>query len=71
MQFKDEDGKVLYGFSQENMAELVKEQRRNNLILICLFLILVMGFMLASYILFRIDSEDMLANAIFTLAKGC
>tara|TARA_Y100000310_G_scaffold344346_1_gene456585 strand:- start:4425 stop:4625 length:201 start_codon:yes stop_codon:yes gene_type:complete len=49
MKYKDKDGKVLYGFSQENLQKTNREIRKTNLylqimiILVAIFLILLIA----------------------------
>lgn len=49
MKYKDQDGKVLYGFSQENLERTNKEIRRTNkylqllIILVVLFLVIIVA----------------------------
>ena len=47
MQYKEKDGKVLYGFSQENLEKTNREIRRTNkylqllIVLVSLFLVVI------------------------------
>ena len=49
MQYKDKDGKVLYGFSQENLERTNREIRRTNkymqllIVLVALFLVVIVA----------------------------
>ena len=49
MQYKDKDGKVLYGFSQENLERTNREIRKTNryiqllIIMVAIFLVLVVA----------------------------
>ena len=49
MKYKDKDGKVLYGFSQENLERTNREIRKTNLylqmmiVLIAIFLIILIA----------------------------
>ncbi|MBI1972758.1 hypothetical protein HYS50_02010 [Candidatus Woesearchaeota archaeon] len=49
MQYKDKDGKVLYGFSQENLEKTNREIRKTNkymqllIIMVALFLVIIVA----------------------------
>jgi len=49
MQYKDKDGKVLYGFSQENLERTNREIRKTNkyLQLLIILVILIIVFVVA------------------------
>jgi hypothetical protein len=50
MRYKDENGNVLYGFSQENLEKTNKEIKKTNFLLqlaialMCIFLAMAIGF---------------------------
>ena len=70
MEYKDEDGNVLHGYSAHDLAELIKHQRRNNALLMWIIMVMFMFFLLSVYLLWQIESRNILANALTTLA-GC
>lgn len=70
MEYKDENGNVLHGYTAHDLSELIRQQRMNNALLMWLILVLVLFFLLSIYILWQIESRDILANALATIA-GC
>ena len=64
MEYKDDDGNVLYGYSQQDMNELVKHQKRNNSLLITLITILFFFFLTLAYTVYRFESGNIIANIV-------
>ena len=64
MEYEDKNGKTLYGYSQQNLDETIRQQKRNNALLTWLIMVGVLFFIMALYILYRVESGNILANIV-------
>ena len=65
MQYKEKDGKVLYGFSQENLEKTNREIRRTNryLQLLIVLVVLAIVFIVASVV--WLEMNDIFTKLIY------
>ncbi len=66
MEFKDEGGDTVYGFvqSKKNADEIIKQQKRTNALLTWLIMVFSLFFFMSMYILYRIESGNIIANVV-------
>ena len=64
MQFEDNNSKILYGYSQQNLDELVRQQKKNNVLIAMLIATLFMFFIVLAYVVYRIESGNIIANIV-------
>ena len=63
--YKDPETKeVMYGYSQQDMNEVIKQQRRTSSALTWLILVISLFFFAGMYILYRVESGNILANIV-------
>lgn len=65
MQYKDKDGKMLYGFSQENLEKTNREIRKTNkfLQILIILVILVIIFMIGGVL--WLEMNDIITKLIY------
>ena len=66
MQYKDKDGKVLYGFSQENLEKTNREIRRTNryMQLLIIMVALMIVFIVAGVV--WLEFNDIITKLIYS-----
>ena len=65
MQYKDKDGKMLYGFSQENLERTNKEIRRTNKYLQLLIILVAMMIVLGVAAIVWVQLNDIITKLIY------
>ena len=61
---QDDNGKLLYGYSQQNLDELVKQQKKNNVLITMLIATLFLFFVVLAYVVYRFEAGNILANIV-------
>ncbi len=64
MEYKDEDGKILHGYSSHDLKALVAQQKKNNGLMMGLLLLLASLLLVIVYVLYRIESGNIIANVV-------
>ena len=65
MQYKDKDGKILYGFSQENLEKTNREIRRTNKYLQLLIVLGVLAVVLIVAGVLWLEMNDIITKLIY------
>ncbi len=65
MQYKEKDGKTLYGFSQENLERTNREIRRTNKYLQLLIILAVLVIVMFVAGIFWLELNDIITKLIY------
>lgn len=65
MQYQDPSGKVLYGFSQENLEKTNRELRKTNRLLQTLLILVILFMLVMITTLFWLDMHNVITRIIF------
>ncbi len=66
MEYKTENGDTVYGFTQskKNADEIIMQQKKTNIRLTMLIALMFLFFLILAYVLYRIESGDIIANIV-------